>query len=381
MKRQKGKVAIIRKMILIISSGFIISSCLISEDKSLDQRFQIVLDNGIKKFNIRGVSAAIVFSTDSIWVGTSGISHEDVSMKPNMLFSIGSITKNFVAALTLKLVEEGKLSLEDKLSEWLPPYPYIDSNITIRQLLNHTSGIYMFWNNDELWEALKEDRNRIWTPEELLEYIKEPHFPAGEGWRYSNTNYLLMGMIIEKATGTSLAAGIKEKLLTPQKLQNYYIWLADSIPENQAHVFGDNFQFGQSEMDLTFLPRASHESIGYASSGIVTTALDLAKWCQALYEGKVLSEESMDEMLRFVDFVPQSNMTGYGLGVQKFSLAVSPLGIKAIGHGGGNIGSATYMVFLPEYHASIVVMVNAFPTNSVDYFTKELIKEIVRVSN
>ena len=73
----------------------------------------------------------------------------------------------------------------------------------------------MFWNNDELWDALKADRNRIWTHEEVLGYIKEPHFPAGEGWGYSNTNYLLMGMIIEKATGMKLATEIKEQLLKP----------------------------------------------------------------------------------------------------------------------------------------------------------------------
>jgi D-alanyl-D-alanine carboxypeptidase len=301
-------------------------------------------------------------------------------MKPDMLFSIGSITKNFVAAITLKLAENGILSLEDSLSKWLPAYPHIDSNITIRQLLNHTSGIYMFWNNDGLWDALKEDRSRIWKPEEILAYIKEPHFLPGDGWRYSNTNYLLMAMIIEKATGSIAPSKIKEYLLRPHNLQNYYIWRSDSIPENQAHVFGDNFQFGNSEMDLTFLPRASHESITYGSSGIVTTAVDLAKWCQILFEGDVLSEESMNEMLRFVDFKPQSNMKGYGLGVQVFRNKVSH-GEKAIGHGGGNIGSATYMVYLPDHHASVVVMVNAFPTNSVDYFTNGLIKELVRASN
>ena len=377
MKRLKEKRKMLWKLFLIINSGLILASCIISEDKSPDQRYQIVLDKGIKKFNIRGVSAAIVFDTGSLWVGTSGISHDTVSMKPDMLFSIGSITKNFVATLTLKLVEEGTLSLEDKLSEWLPPYPNIDSNITIRQLLNHTSGIYMFWNNDDLWDALRKDRNRVWIPEEVLEYIKEPHFSAGESWGYSNTNYLLMAMIIEKATGSALSSELKKKLLEPLYLKNYYIWLADSIPENQAHVFGDNFQFGNSEKDLTFLPRVSHESITFGSSGIVTTASDLAKWCHSLFEGKVLSEKSMNEMLNFVEFRPQSNLKAYGLGVQEFRRNISS-GEKVIGHGGGNIGSTTYMVYLPEYHASVVVMVNAFPTNSVDYFTKGLIKEIIR---
>jgi D-alanyl-D-alanine carboxypeptidase len=380
MKRKNLKKAIPWKLFLVINLCLLPVSCFFSEDRSLDQRFQSVLDRGIKKYNIRGVSAAVVFNEDSIWSGTSGVSHDNVPMKSDMLFSIGSITKNFVAALTLKLAEEGKLTLEDKLGKWLPPYPYVDSDITIRQLLNHTSGIYMFWNNDDLWDALREDRNRIWTPEEVLEYIREPHFPAGKGWGYSNTNYLLMGMIIEKATGTTLADAIKEYLLVPHRLNNYYIWLADSIPVNQAHVFGDNFQFGRAETDLTFLPRASHESIGFGSSGIVTTAPDLAKWCQELFEGDILSEDSMNEMLRFVDFRPQSNMKGYGLGVQKFRHAVSSPGVQAIGHGGGNIGTATYMVFLPEYHVSVVVMVNAFPTKSVDYFSKGLIKEIVRAS-
>ena len=366
-----------KAIFLLIIYGLLFVSCSTFENKSLDQKLQKVLDKGVKKYNVRGVSAAIVFDTDSLWVGTSGISHDTISMKPDMLFSIGSITKNFVAALTLKLVENGTLSLEDSLSKWLPVYPYIDSNITIRQLLNHTSGIYMFWNNDDLWDALKKDKNRIWTPEEVLEYIKEPHFLPGEGWGYSNTNYLLMAMIIEKATGSSLSFQLKKNLWEPLNLHNYYLWLADSIPDNQAHVFGDDFQFGSSESDITFLPRASHESITYGSSGIVTIAEDLAKWSYMLFEGNVLSEESMNEMLDFVDFNPQSNMKGFGLGVQLFTDKI-PNGKKAIGHGGASIGSATYMIYLPEYRFSIVVMVNAFPTNSVDFFAKELIKEILK---
>jgi len=359
----------------ILGLGFI--SCSSFENKPLTQKFQKVLDNGIKKHNVRGVSAAVVYDTDSIWIGTSGLSHDTVLMKPNMLFSIGSVTKNFVASLTLRLVENGILSLDDKLSKWLPVYSFIDSNISIRQLLNHTSGIYMYWNNDTLWDALKKDRNRIWTPDEVLEYIKAPHFSPGESWGYSNTNYLLMAMIIEKATGATLSSGLKEQLWEPHNLNNYYLWLADSVPDNQAHVFGDNFQFGSDEKDLTFFPRASHESIGFGSSGIATTAADLARWCNILFEGNVLSDESMNEMLKFVEFSPQSNMKGYGLGVQLFTKEI-PNGKKAIGHGGANIGSATYMIYLPEYHASVVVMVNAFPTNSVDFFFFFLIKELIK---
>lgn len=364
--------------IILIVIGLLCASCSNEGKKSPDQKFQAVLEKGLEKYDIRGVSAAIV-NSDGVWVGTAGISHDTVAMKPDMLFSIGSVTKNFVAALTLKLVEVGTLSLEDRLSDWMPAYTYVDPEITIRQLLNHTSGIYMFWNNDDLWDALKNERSRIFTPEEVLGYIKEPDFPAGQGWRYSNTNYLLLAMIIEKATGSTLASELRLRLWKPLNLRNYYLWLADSIPDNQAHVFGDNFEFGSAEQDLTFMPRASHESIGFGSSGIVTTAEDLADWGYQLFEGQVLTEKSMHEMLSFVDFLPQSNMKGYGLGVQLFRSTVSH-GSEAIGHGGGNIGSTTYMIYLPEYHTSLVVMVNAFPTNSVDYFARGLIKEITRAS-
>lgn len=366
-----------KALFLVMAALTLLIACSDRNDESLDQRLQNVLDDGVKEYKLRGVSAAIVFDNESVWVGTSGISHDTISMKPDMLFSVGSITKNFVAALTLRLVEEGTLSLDDPLSKWLPAYPHIDSTITIRQLLNHTSGIYMFWKNDDLWDALKKDRERIWKPEEVLEYIKEPHFQPGKGWRYSNTNYLLLAMIIEKATNTSLADGFKKYLWKALNLENYYLWLSDTIPDNQAHVFGDNFQFGVSEEDLTFLPRASHESITYGSSGIVTTALDLAKWAHLLFEGHLLSKASMNEMLDFVPFIPQSNMKGYGLGVQRFKSSIAN-GEKAIGHGGGNIGSATYMIYLPEYRVSIVVMVNAFPTNSVDFFSKGISRELVK---
>ena len=365
---------------LLLILGFFTVTCATFGESSLDEKLQAVLDKGVKKFNERGVSAAIVFSDDSVWMGTSGVSHDTVSMKPDMLFGIGSITKNFVAALTLKLTEEGTLSPDDQLLKWLPDYPHIDPEITIRQLLNHTSGIYMLWNNDDLWEAMNEDRTKVWTPEEVLEYIKEPHFLPGESWGYSNTNYLLMAMIIEKATGETLGALLKKHLWEPLNLQHYYLWLEDSIPENQAHIFGDDFQFGSSKTDLTFEPRASHESITFGSSGIVTTALDLAKWSQALYEGKLLSEKSMQEMLDFVEFDPLYNMSAYGLGVQLFTSNIAP-GTKALGHGGASIGSATYMIYLPEYHASVVVMVNAFPTSSVDYYAKNLIQELISTSN
>jgi len=280
-------------IVILLSFTLIFSSCSL-DTRTLEERMQAVLDENIEDYDARGVSATIIMPGQPIWKGVAGISHDTVKMSPDMLFAIGSITKNFVAALTLKLSEDGMLSLDDPLSKWLPSYPHIDAGITICQLLNHTSGIYMFWDNEKIWDDLKKDRTKVWTPEEILSYIKEPCFAPGDGWRYSNTNYLLLAMIIEKATGSNLSTEFKKRFWQPLNIENAYLSVEEDIPDNQAHVYGDNFNNDGSNIDLTFLPRASHESIIYGSGGLFMTAEDLAQWCHLLFEGEVLRQQSMD---------------------------------------------------------------------------------------
>ncbi|MGQ7871372.1 serine hydrolase domain-containing protein [Sunxiuqinia sp. sy24] len=355
-------------------------SCSSDKKVPLEDKLQDALDNGIEKYDVEGVSAGIVFSDDKKWTGTSGISHDTVSIKPDMLFAIGSITKNFVATLTLKLTEEGKLSLDDPLSKWLPEYPHVNSEITIRQLLNHTSGIYMFWSNQKIWDDLKKDRTKIWTPEKVLSYIKEPYFEPGEGYRYSNTNYLLMAMIIEKATGSNLSTEFKERFWKPLHIKNAYLSIEEEIPNNQAHVYGDNFNNDSSYQDLTFLPRASHESITYGSSGLFMTAGELALWCHSLFEGKILNQQSMDEMLQFVSSGLSANMNDYGLGVELFKRKYSN-GKKAYGHSGANIGTSAVMIYLPEQHLTFVVMINRANHQCTQYIRKNLINITLKELN
>jgi D-alanyl-D-alanine carboxypeptidase len=345
---------------------------------TLETSIQKQMDRAIVRHGIHGASAAVIFPDGRLKTWTSGVSHESVRMQPDMLFALGSVTKNCVAALTLKLAENGVLSLEDPLSKWLPDFPYVDNQITIRQLLNHTSGIYMFWENDDLWKALEADKTRIWTPEEILEYIKEPHFERGSGWRYSNTNYLLLAMILEKATDTPLPQLLRLYLWQPLGIDDAYVSMNDDLPMDQlAHVYGDDFQFGGMDADLTFAPRASHESIAFGSSGVFMSASSLALYTRALFTGQILSPDSMDEMLTFVDFFPVANMEAYGLGVQRYVKGFSQ-GKQAIGHGGGNIGTTTYQVHLPEQDITVVAMINAFPNKGADVIAKGIIKRVLR---
>jgi D-alanyl-D-alanine carboxypeptidase len=333
----------------------------------LSQQLQQALENGARKHDGMGISAAAVLPNGETWLGVSGKSHDTVAVKPDMLFAIGSITKNVVAALTLQLAAEGKLSLEDSLHKWLPKYPHIDSTIAIRQLLNHTSGLYMFWDNQNIWDDLKKYRTKVFTPEEVLGYLKDPYFSPGKGHRYSNTNYLLMAMIITKATGSTLSAEFRKRFWQPLGLRNTYLSMEEKLPDNLAHVWGDNFEDDGSFKDITFLPRASHESITYGSSGLFMTAEDLARWSQALFQGNVLKQTSLAEMLRF------EGAGYYGLGVGRFSRSFANGG-TAYGHAGGNIGTIAYMIYLPDFRMSVAVMINRYDTKAARGVTEDLIE-------
>ena len=362
--------------VLVLIPVFLFS-CSPREAGSLNERMQSILDRGIARYGIHGVSATVIFPDGTIWNGVSGVSHDAVKIAPDMVFAVGSITKNVVAALTLKLVEDGILSLEAPLSRWLPDYPHVDGRITIRQLLNHTSGIDMYWNSQDIWDALIADPARTWAPEEVLGYIKEPHFRPGEGWAYSNTNYLLLAMILEKATATPLPELLRKRLFEPYRMAPITLSQEDNTPPNQAHIYGDDLMFGDGDKDNTFAPRAAHESIGFGSNGIFTTSETLARWGHRLFGGEILQPGSLQAMMEMVTFAPVANMRAYGLGVQEYDRQFSA-GRRAIGHGGGNIGTSSHLVHFPDLNITIVVMINAFPNRGLGVITRKLIRVVLR---
>jgi len=316
----------------------------------LDEKLQTALEKCLRHYDVKGASAAVILPDGYVWRGAGGISHPGVNMGPEMAFAIGSITKNMVAALMLQLAEEGKLSLEDPIGKWLPSYPHVNPAITIRQMLNHTSGLFMFWDNQQLWDDLVRYRTKHFTPEEVLSYLKEPHFRPGEGYRYSNTGYLLAAMIITRATESTLAAEMRKRFWEPLALGSARLPPEEPYPDSLAHVWGDNFENDGSYRDITFLPRVSHDSITYGSAGVFMTAEDLARWTHALFHGKALHADSLRQMQSF-------GRGAYGLGLGRFGFRIGG-GLTAVGHGGANIGTGAYMVYLPDYEVSLAVMVN-----------------------
>ena len=163
------------KYIILLLSFIFISNKVNSQqifrlNSGLAQKLQTTLNgqNG-------DLSAAVIFPNGDIWEGTTGFSYDTITIKKEMLFNIGSITKTFTAAAILKLADEGKVSLEDSLFRWIPSFKYIDSSITIRQLLNNTSGIFDFVDSLSFYDTLLSMPDKIWTPEEVIRsFLQEP---------------------------------------------------------------------------------------------------------------------------------------------------------------------------------------------------------------
>jgi D-alanyl-D-alanine carboxypeptidase len=339
---------------------------------------QKVLDDGLKASNGAGISAAVIVPGYQPWVGVSGFSavgpNGFVPMRPDMLFQTGSIEKNFTATLMLQLVEEGRLSLDDPISRWVSGYEQIDPSITIRQILNHTSGIYDWEDNPRSFTGLYQsegypaiDWSHSWTLDDVMALVEKPDFPPSQGWHYSNTGYRLARVIIEAETGMPIFQALRTRLLEPLGLDHTWVECDRPAPEGLefAHAWAN--ANGDDNLD-DISAQSPNLYCTILSSPTWTTAEDLARWSQALfYEGRVLSEESLAEMLTFVKVrgdPTEPLVAEYGLGVVKFHLKLVSPGnsrlahLEHYGHGGSVIGYDAMMIYLPEHHATVVALFN-----------------------
>lgn len=326
---------------------------------TLEEKLESVLKAALHDHEVRGVSAAVVLPDDRIWLGAEGASHEGAPITPEMRFSIYSTTKVFTAALILDLVDEGRVDLEDTLGEWLPPYKHIDPSITVRQLLNHTSGVFDMNEHPDIRDAMLEDLSRVVTPEEIVaRFVLDPYFAPGGGWHYSNTNYLLLGMVARQATGSPISVELRERFWGPLSLASTYFAVEEEISGPIAHGWSYRGTDG-SLRDISSEPINSVYSGSWTSGAVVSTATDIARWSDCLYGGRVLSENSLDEMLTFHRPTPglEPVVDGYGLGTHGYGTEIVN-GETVFGHAGGFDGYTSAMAYLPEYDVSIAVLVN-----------------------
>ncbi|MFC2123422.1 serine hydrolase [Bacteroidota bacterium] len=343
---------------------------------TFSEKLQRALDVSLESGNGIGVSAAVIMPDGKTWIGVSGVSYGTTLITPDMLFAIGSTQKMFVGTAILQLAEEGKINVDDSLYKWLPPYPFVDSTITIRQLLNHTSGLYNFVDNEDFWQAVFIESKKVWTMEELfLSFNREPLFPKGTNWHYSQTGYNMLRMIIKNITGSDIPEVNNDRFWIPLGLTNSFTSRHGELPAVFAHGWYDLDGNGSYDDFSSFSRTAFVSGIG---GEIWSTAEDLAKWVQALfYDKKVLSQASLDQMLTFYSPCTGEEFlsAGYGLSVVKFNPQIIN-GLEAIGHSGNAPGYSAACLYFPEYEVCIALADNTEEGESIGVSLNNLLNVI-----
>jgi D-alanyl-D-alanine carboxypeptidase len=318
------------------------------------------------KLGIPGASAAIQFPDGTMWTGTSGFA--DVAARrpvtPDTPFAVGSISKTFTAALVVALAGEGRVDLDASVLTYLPSLK-VDARITVRQLLDHTSGLNDFFFHPKIDAALLADPGKMWLPKDSLRYVGKPYFKPGRGYHYSNTNYLVLGMLAEAVGGAPIGEQIRSRFTIPLGLSGTVYQGAQTPTVAPAHAYrfaGTGLKL--PPIDLTgsssIVPFPSVVTAAAGAGSIATTATDLVHWARALYGGDALSEPSLRAML---GDIPRTSIYGhgiaYGLGVQSVLLDGRP----TFGHSGRLLGSQAVMRWLPTESMSIAVLTNQSRTD------------------
>jgi D-alanyl-D-alanine carboxypeptidase len=328
-------------------------------DDARAKSLQAALDGVRSSGKYPGASAAVLFPDGSIWSGVSGTAtlSSKMPLTTDTLFSIGSISKTFVAALIGRLAMDGALGLDDPLSKYVPDFPNA-ANITIRQLLDHTSGIDdVFDPNGSLQTAILARRTATWTPAQVFARLLGPRFKPGANYYYSNTNYILLGLVAEAATGQTVAALVRSDFLQPLAITHTFLQTEEPAPGPAAHGYMAPASQPVDQTAGTMLPfTAEATAVGFAGA-YVSTASDLAVWANALYGGNVLDQATLASMVDISQTAGLKTKPNppYGFGFELSSVA----GQLAWGHRGHLDGFWSAMEYLPDSHVTIVVLTNA----------------------
>jgi D-alanyl-D-alanine carboxypeptidase len=247
----------------------------------------------------------------------------------------GSIAKTVIATITLQLVGEGRLRLDDTIERWLPGMVPNGAAITIRMLLNHTSGIFDYTADPDWNAAVFADPDRHWSPQELVAVgtAHSPLFPPGQGLAYSNTGYILIGLVLEKVTGQPVQDLVWQRVVRPLHLHGTFLATSARFRGAYAHGYFPPSLTGDGYLDAS----SFHPSIGWAAGALVSTAPDLARFYQALLSGRLLTPALLNEMTTTVTG-PDYPGIGVGLGIWSVE---TPCG-TVWGHEGGIPGYKTF---------------------------------------
>jgi len=295
---------------------------------ALQQKLQDTLNYMKTTDHYKGLSVSVGYKSLGIWKSAVGESAPGVNLSTDDLIGIGSNTKTFISAMMLKLVESGQVHLTDTIGTWMNGYPFVNGQITIRQVLNHTSGIASYTNNVDFWDSVNVDLNRLWTkPEIFTKFVTAPTFTAGSSWEYSNTNYLIAGYIEEQILGQPIHQILRDSIINPLSLTHTFFPPYETATFPYAQVYTDlglGYTFWMFPYNLN--------TTADAAGALVSNAEDNTKFWQALMKGQIIKKSTLkDSMLNWVTL---SSTFGYGLGIMKAKY----FGNTVFSHGGTWIG-------------------------------------------
>jgi len=336
-----------------------------------------------KQAGFPGATLGLTFP-DGSSIGLA-VGHTDTAgtrpLMADALMLQGSVGKTYFAAVALQLVKAGSLQLDARVSTYLSHLPWFKrvpnaAEITVRMLMNHTSGIVRYEFNPKFLADLRADPHRTWSVADRLAYVldSEPPFAAGKGWTYSDTNYILLGAIIEKLTGKKAYDEIRRRLLQPLHLKH-------TVPSDRRVIKGLVQGWAGAENDFTRTDAVMakgalvvNPQLEWAGGGFASSAQDMARWARAYFEGRAFDKTLLKDVLNGVE-VRKGSRVRYGLATM---IRQTPHGVS-YGHNGFFPGFMSEMRYYVNDHLTVAIQINTSDRNRLRQSTGALLDAIVQV--
>jgi D-alanyl-D-alanine carboxypeptidase len=340
-------------LILIIFPLNVTGEATTSSLKLPGKALQTLLDKTISDEGIPGAVLG-VRTPDGVWMGAAGKADltTDRPMTVDTRVRLASITKQFTAVLIMKLIDEGLLFLDDNVEKWLPGVIKEGNKITIKMLLNHSSGIVNHEGNEEFWRQIAADPQANWTTSDVLSLVEEKEllFSPGTNWEYSNTGYYLLGMIAEKATGSTVEKEMNRRFFMPLEMNHTTV---SRTGAKTAPFARDYSWFALEPFNKLIDTSGWNLSWDWTAGSAVSTVGDMLIWAESLFGGEVLKEASLRAMTTDTFTLTPQISYGYGLIV-----STDKYGDRVFSHDGENPGVETNWLYYPDSQRTIFIAFN-----------------------
>jgi D-alanyl-D-alanine carboxypeptidase len=383
--------ALLVLLVVGLASGVSTSGSTPLFEPSYAVKLRLLIAAKLSELRVPGAIVYVETGSEGPWTATFGTSDlkTNTPMADDLHMRIGSITKTLTATAILQLVDDGKLNLDDPVSKYQSEVPN-GQNITIRQLLDMTSGLYNYSEDPGFNQTLDSDSGKVWDLKDLLAigFTHEPYFAPGQGWHYSNTNYILLGEIIEQLSGKLVEQVFQQRIFDQ-------LGMADSLlperasaaiptPHSQGYMYGTNVETSQrpalagdaaakANAEAGAPRNVTDENVSawtWTAGSATSTLHDLKIWSRALADGMLLTPETHQEQLKSV--ATSNPQLRYGLGILDIA--------SFVGHNGQIPGYQSYMGYSPQRDATIIVLTNVFAapdgTEPADAITQLIIQQL-----